>query len=290
MTANKKLQKNHPLANYNTWHVGGAAKIFYQPADIPDLQQFLRTLSADETIIWLGAGSNVLIADSRIDSVVICPKKNLTNITLKDNIISAECGATCAKLAQFCAQHALTETEFFAGIPGTIGGALAMNAGAFGHETWDNITAVETINRQGEIKTRKPEEFQINYRHVTGLNAEWFLTAHFKFPKGDKEKITQQTKKIMQQRAATQPLGESTCGSVFRNPKNDYAARLIEICGLKGKQIGGARVSEKHANFIINTGNATAADIMQLIDYIKDEVERQCGVQLIPELRFMGFK
>jgi UDP-N-acetylmuramate dehydrogenase len=258
--------------------------------NIKDLQQFLQTISSDETIIWLGAGSNVLIADSGIDGVVICPKENLTEIDFHNNIIKVQCGVTCAKLAQFCVQHELTATEFFAGIPGTMGGALAMNAGAHGYETWDNITAVETINRHGEIKIRKPEEFQINYRHVKKPANEWFITAHFKFPQGDKERIMQQTKQIMQQRAATQPLGAATCGSVFRNPNNDYAARLIESCGLKGKQIGGARVSEKHANFIVNIGNATANDIMQLIDYMRDTVQRECGVELIPELGFMGFK
>lgn len=269
-----QLQHNHPLANYTSWRIGGPARIFYQPLDLDDLTLFLQTLPPHETnIIWLGLGSNVLIHDSGIDGVVI-HTKHLNKINVQ-NMLYAEAGVPLAKFAPYY--------PFLAGIPGTVGGALAMNAGAFGDEIWNHVSEVTTIDRYGKHKLKKPSDFKINYRSVIMPPNEWFISAKFNLTT-----VSQDPHELLQKRAATQPIGELTCGSVFRNPANDYAARLIEICGLKGQQIGAAQVSEKHANFIINTGQASSADVEKLINYIQDQVQQQTGVVLTPEVHVLG--
>ena len=202
--------------------------------------------------------------------------------------IRAEAGAACAKLARFAARAGLVGLEFFAGIPGTLGGALAMNAGAFGGETWRRVTLVETVDRSGRVRERLPEEFRIGYREVQGPAGEWFLAAHLELEAGDSEAAQTEIRRLLAQRAATQPTGQPSCGSVFRNPKGDYAARLIEAAGLKGERIGGAQVSEKHANFIINTGDASAADIEALVVRVQERVEAASGIRLQPEVRVLG--
>lgn len=283
-----KLYKNHDLAQYTTWHVGGPAKIFYQPYDLEDLSQFLKSIPFDKKILWLGGGSNVLISDEGFDGVVIYTKGSLTNIEVIDSFsVRVEAGATCSSLANFCAKNSLLGAAFLAGIPGTIGGALAMNAGAFDDEAWDNVVSVEVINRQGEIIIRTPEQYDIGYRHVVGPVDEWFVAANFVFEKGDTAETYARIRELMAKRAKSQPLDAWSCGSVFRNPEGDYAARLIEASGLKGKTIGGAAVSEKHANFIINAGNATAKNIKDLIEYVQNEVEKQQRVELQLEVRIV---
>ena len=198
-----------------------------------------------------------------------------------------------AKLARFTARHHLVNGEFFAGIPGLVGGALAMNAGAFGGETWRQVISVETLDRSGALHTRIPDEYEIAYRHVQLKNAqqeEWFVAATMCFGKQSETTNTQalDIKHLLAKRAATQPVGSANCGSVFRNPENDFAARLIESCGLKGKRIGGAMVSEKHANFIINDDNASASDIENLIEHVQHTVLEKCGVELKTEVRIVG--
>ncbi len=203
-------------------------------------------------------------------------------------IIRAEAGVTCAKIAKFCVKEHFSKGAFFAGIPGTVGGALAMNAGAFGGETWDYIVAVETIDPIGNIHLRKPDEFQIAYREVKTARREWFVAGHFCFPDGSAEETQQHIKALLKKRNETQPIGEFSCGSVFRNPTGDHAARLIESCGLKGKKIGGAMVSPKHANFIVNGENASAKDIEQLMAVVQKIVHEKTGVFLIKECHFIG--
>jgi UDP-N-acetylmuramate dehydrogenase len=288
-TLRGQLFLNEPLADYTSWHVGGIAKRLYKPADLADLAVFLATLPVDESITWLGLGSNVLIRDGGIEGTVILTLGALTELSLSpQNMIRAEAGVTCAKLAKFCAKEKCAQGSFFAGIPGTVGGALAMNAGAFGGETWAYVTAVDTIDRKGRIRHRLPEDFQIAYREVKHAADEWFVAGHFCFPEGDTEQSQQAIKALLRKRSETQPIGAFSCGSVFRNPPGDYAARLIEACGLKGKKIGGACVSVKHANFVINSEKATAADIEQLIQLVQDTVQQQTGVLLIREYHVMG--
>ncbi len=269
-----QLFTNERLADYTTWRVGGTAKTLYKPAGIEDLAQFLKQLPSSEPLLWLGLGSNSLIKDINV---------------LNDNQIRVEAGVSCAKMARFCARNGLQGGEFWAGIPGTMGGALRMNAGCFNGETWQYVVEVETMTRQGEIRRRKPSEFEIAYRHVSGLGDEWFISATCQFKPGDKDQSMQLIKDLLAHRAATQPTNEYNCGSVFRNPPNNFAAKLIESCGLKGKMIGGAKISEKHANFIINhQGTATSFDIESLIQWVQKTVFEQTATELVREVHILG--
>ncbi len=283
------LLQQELLAPLNTWHVGGPAKQTYRPADLPDLCAFLKTLPLSENIVWLGLGSNVLIRDEGIDGTVILTHEGLNALTYENNVVRAEAGVTCAKLAKFCAKHHLAEGSFFAGIPGTVGGALAMNAGAFGGETWTFVKSLEMVNRQGQVKLRPREDFTVAYRHVLIPHDEWFVAAHFVFPKTDDSEAEQEKiRLLLRERREKQPIGVLSCGSVFRNPPGGYAAQLIEQCGLKGLKRGDAMISEKHANFIINIKHASAADIEALILHVQQVVRAQTGIELIPEVKVYG--
>ena len=296
MTMINKPIVNAPLKKLNSWRVGGSAKQLFKPRSIDELSQFLPTLSDDDKPIWIGLGSNVLIADQGIANTVILTLGGIAQLELQaDNIIRMEAGVTCAKAAKFCVQHDFIDGEFFAGIPGTIGGALAMNAGAFDGETWRYVTAVETIDKRGKVRVRQSSDYTVGYRHVAGPGitsgpCEWFVAAYFKLPQGDGKTTQKNIKSLLKKRGETQPIGLPSCGSVFKNPQGDYAARLIESCDLKGYQIGGAQVSLKHANFIINTGTATAADIADLIRAVQNKVAEVTQINLHTEVRFLGFE
>jgi UDP-N-acetylmuramate dehydrogenase len=285
-----ELLLKEPLADYTTWRVGGMAKALYKPANIKDLAIFLKELPADEPLLWLGLGSNSLIKDAGFSGTVILTQGCLNGLDLiGDGLIRVEAGVSCAKMARFCARNNLAGGEFWAGIPGTMGGALRMNAGCFNGETWQSVIEVETMTASGEIRKRKPVEFDISYRHVAGLENEWFIAATCRLVPGEKERSLQLIKELLERRAATQPTNEYNCGSVFRNPPNNHAAKLIESCGLKGMRIGGAVVSDKHANFIINhDGLASANDIEMLIQSVQQTVREQKNVDLIREVHILG--
>jgi len=283
------LLLNEPLAKYTSWRVGGPAERMYIPADRQDLCDFIKNLPAAEPVFWMGLGSNLLVRDGGIRGTVINTKGRLKEMRLiGDGLVYVEAGVPCAHVARFCGEHGLSGAEFLAGIPGTMGGALKMNAGAFGGETWGIVKNVETIDVDGQVKQRQPEQFTVGYRSVKGIDGEWFLAATLSLDAGDVAASQQKIKKLLEHRAKTQPTNQPSCGSVFRNPPDDFAARLIEQCGLKGYAIGGACVSEKHANFIVNTGKATAADIESLITYVQQEVEQQQGVKLQTEVCMVG--
>jgi len=281
---------NESLADYTTWRVGGPAARLYKPANLADLIVFLHQLPADQPLLWIGLGSNSLIRDKGFKGTVILTQGCLKEITLLDkHTIRVEAGVSCASMARFAARNHLAGGEFWAGIPGTMGGALCMNAGCHGGETWLRVVDVQTIDRNGTLHTRKPEEFDVAYRHVAGLGDEWFVSATLKLTPGDKEVSLQLIKELLAHRANTQPTNEYNCGSVFRNPPGDFAARLIESCGLKGFSIGGAMVSPKHANFIINyQGSASAADIEALIQLVQTKVREQTSVELVHEVHIIG--
>lgn len=284
-----KLEEGVSLARYTSWKVGGQAEILYQPENLIDLQNFLSTLDASMPITWLGRGTNVLVRDGGLRGAVIVMQGGMNKLEkIQNNLIRAELGVSCAKLARFSAENDLLGAEFLAGIPGTVGGALAMNSGAYGSETWSYVLQVETIDRNGNLHVRTPNEFDIAYRSVIGVNDEWFIAATFKFESGDGQQAREKIRTLLDQRNASQPVGNRSCGSVFRNPENDFAARLIESCNLKGKTIGGAQISTKHANFIINVGDASAADIEALITYVRNTIESECGILLTPEVRIIG--
>lgn len=288
-TLRGKLKLNEPMSRHTSWRVGGPAERYYEAADIEDLAEFLASLPENEPLMWVGLGSNLLVRDGGIRGTVIMTSGLLNEIELLDQgLVRAEAGVACAKVARFCARQQLVGAEFLAGIPGTMGGALAMNAGAFGGETWQHVAAVETIDRLGQRHLRQPDEFEVAYRRVTGVTGEWFVAAHLRLHRGDSDAATARIKELLEKRGASQPIGLPSCGSVFRNPEGDHAARLIEACGLKGSCIGAACVSEKHANFIINTGAATAAEIEALIEKVAADVESQHGVQLVREVHIVG--
>lgn len=283
------LLENEPMARHTSWRVGGPADHYYRPADLDDLAEFLSQLPADEPMFWVGLGSNLLVRDGGIRGTVICTSGLLNELSLVNaNTVRAEAGVSCAKVARFSSREGLTGCEFLSGIPGTMGGALAMNAGAFGGETWDVVQQVETIDHYGQRHTRMPDEFQIAYRSVQGPADEWFVAAHLGLQSGDSEAASARIRELLATRNASQPTQQPSCGSVFRNPPEDHAARLIETAGLKGTCIGGACVSDKHANFIVNTGDATAADIEALIEKVRGAVEQQHGVSLLPEVHIVG--
>ena len=285
-----QLLLNERLAEYTTWRVGGIAKALYKPASIVDLALFLKHLPAEEPLLWLGLGSNSLIRDIGFSGTVILTQGCLNELSVVgENLIRVEAGVSCAKMARFCARNQLAGGEFWAGIPGTMGGALRMNAGCFNGDTWQSVIEVETMTRHGEVRRRQPAEFDVSYRHVAGLNDEWFVAATCRLTPGDKDKSLELIKTLLAHRAATQPTSEYNCGSVFKNPPNQHAAKLIESCGLKGKMFGGAMVSEKHANFIINhQGVASANDIESLIQWVQKTVLEQTAIELVREIHIIG--
>ncbi len=285
------LSYHQPLAMHTSWRVGGCAERFYQPVDKADLIAFVNSLPKNEPLFWMGLGSNLLVRDGGIAGTVINTKNRLKVMRrIDDETVYIEAGVPCALVAKFCAQQGLVGAEFLAGIPGTMGGALKMNAGAFGGETWDIVLQVEMLNRAGEVTTRPRDAFAVSYRHVKGLEEEWFLATTLRLKHGDTQASQAQIKTLLAKRAQTQPTNQPSCGSVFKNPPNDFAARLIEASGLKGYRLGGAQVSEKHANFIINTGNARASDIEALIAYVQQEVHLKQGIHLQTEVCMVGDK
>ena len=285
------IKNNEPLDKHTSWRVGGIAKQYFRPENLEDLSNFLKTLPITEKILFLGLGSNLLIRDGGFDGTVIHLFKTLNEISVDDDLIKIESGVTCAKIAKFCSKNKLQGGEFFAGIPGTMGGALAMNAGAFGSETWNYVEKVDLINKNGEIITRTKEEFEIGYRSVANKShaKEWFIAGYLKFiPEAKNDETNSKIKSLLKTRNLSQPIGELSCGSVFRNPEANYAAKLIEASKLKGKRIGNAMVSTKHANFIINLGNALAKDIEDLISLVRETVLQDHGIELKLEVKIVG--
>lgn len=283
-----EVRVNEPMSKHTSWRVGGPAESFFIPNSLEDLSRFLASLHEEVPVFWFGVGSNLLVRDGGIPGVVISASKILRDLARAGQwSVRAGAGLPCTQLARQCIRWGLGPSEFFAGIPGTVGGALAMNAGAHGGETWERVESVRTIDRSGDIRERGPAEYTVGYRSVTGPGDEWFIEATFRFDP-DVTPSMAVMNEMLARRKRTQPLGLPSCGSVFRNPPGDYAARLIEDAGLKGFSIGGAEVSAKHANFIINRGDATAADVEALIEYVRDKVREVHGVELVHEVRIVG--
>ncbi len=299
-----ELELGADMSQYTSWRVGGKVDRLYTPASLEDLAAFLASLDREEPVWFVGLGSNLLVRDGGLRGTVIHLHGTLRNLAIeqrrqngwtgqdsgKFGVVYAEAGVASPKVARFAASHDLAGAEFLAGIPGTVGGALAMNAGCYGHDTWEFVSQVLTINRAGQINRRGPKDFQVAYRHVAPRDPreEWFVAAWFMFPRGDGSQAREEIKRLLDKRIATQPLELPNAGSVFRNPPGDFAARLIESSGLKGHRVGGAQISEKHANFIVNTGGATAADIEALIHEARTRVSQKSGVELITEVRIIG--
>lgn len=280
------------MSRHVSWRAGGMAQRLYRPADLADLQAFLRQTAASEPLLAVGLGSNLLVRDGGFRGTVVLMHGALSELRMEGDLLYVQAGVAGAKLARFAASNNLCGAEFFVGIPGTLGGMLAMNAGCYGGETWQKVVRVQVLTREGELLERTPQEYEIGYRHVAlkRANEEFFVGAWLKLEQGDVEAARQEIKALMEKRSASQPLQQPNAGSVFRNPPGGHAAKLIEGCGLKGKRIGGAQVSEKHANFIVNSGEATAKDIEELINEVRATVMQQTGVELHPEVKIVGEK
>ncbi len=284
-----RIRLGEPLARHTSWHVGGPADVFFTPESRADLIAFLRLLPPAVPLLWLGLGSNLLVRDGGYAGTVVATSGRLNALRLLGaGRLYGEAGVACAHVARLAVRNGGVGLEFLAGIPGTLGGALAMNAGAFGGETWRCVVEVDTVDRAGVVRTRGPGDFVVGYREVRGPAGEWFLSAVLRFEAGDAASAQQRVRQLLERRAATQPTSQPSGGSTFRNPPGDFAARLIEAAGLKGLTIGGAQVSEKHANFIVNLGGATAADIEALIAEVAARVKSVHGIALQAEVHTVG--
>lgn len=302
-----EMHMHESMKKYTSWRAGGEAERIYIPADLADLAQFIRGLPEDEPVHMVGLGSNLLVRDGGVRGTVVVLHARLNDLRLEQQnknggLIVAGAGVACAKVARFAALHNLSGAEFLAGIPGTVGGALAMNAGCYGAETWGIVEQVHVLSRTGLLRKRVPGDYEIGYRHVilkpaTAIKAlkkkstsgeEWFVGGSFRLASGEDAASRKKIKELLTRRINTQPLNLPNAGSVFRNPPGDHAARLIESCGLKGLRRGGAMVSAKHANFIVNTGDATAEEIEMVIVAVRKAVKEQTGIELVQEVRIIG--
>ncbi len=301
------LRTDVPMARHVSWRAGGSADRVYVPADLHDFAAFVRAAPRGEPLLVVGLGSNLLVRDGGFRGTVVLLHAVLSSVSMVPPAIADEtpvdvcfeAGVACPKVARFAAMHGLEGAEFLAGIPGTMGGALAMNAGCYGSQTWERVTHALLLTRDGDIVMRMPEAFDVGYRHVALARLtttappvlgedEWFIGATMRLVAGDGARARARIKEFLSRRIATQPLQQPNAGSVFRNPPGDHAARLIESCGLKGMAIGGAEVSLRHANFIVNRGGATASDIEALIESVRERVLLQAGIDLVPEVRIVG--
>jgi UDP-N-acetylmuramate dehydrogenase len=288
---NGRVRYDEPMSAHTSWHAGGPADVLFCPRDVEDLSAFLRLVPADARLYWVGLGSNLLVREGGIRGVVIATPGAFTRIERRSQTqVYCEASVPCARIARLCVSWGLGQGEFFSGIPGTLGGALAMNAGAFGDETWRHVISAETIDRSGQRRVRQAPEFSVAYRHIDwpgGAAEEWFLSAQLTFEPLAAD-APHSVQSLLQKRRDTQPLGYWSCGSVFKNPPGDHAARLIEAAGLKGYRIGDAVVSDKHANFILNLGKASASELEQLIGHVQATVQRVHGVTLETEVQIIG--
>jgi UDP-N-acetylmuramate dehydrogenase len=284
-----RVKRDEPMSRHTSWHVGGPADVFFEPRDRADLLAFLGSLPEGTPLFWLGLGSNLLVRDGGIRGVVIDTAAGLTRLErVSDTTLTSEAGVPCARLARQCIKWGLGPAEFLAGIPGVLGGALAMNAGAFGGEIWPRVRSVDVCDARGNARRRDAREYGFGYRHIVPpAEGEYFLAARLEFD--SRPGINEDAmRELLAKRKLTQPIGEWSCGSTFTNPPGDHAARLIEASGLKGHRIGDIMVSPKHANFLVNAGNASATDVEALVAFIQKEVEQRFSIRLTPEFRIAG--
>ena len=273
------IKFNEPMSKHCSLRSGGMTSEFFLPEDINELSLFLK--SNVKPILLVGLGSNLLVRDRGFNGVTI-HTKNLKELNITNKYIESGAGTSLAKLSRFAQANLKYGAEFLSAIPGSVGGALAMNAGAFGSEVWQYVVSVQTISLSGELQERFPNDYEINYRSVKHrFSDEFFISARFDF---NLNEPNDNVRDLLDKRNSSQPIGLPSCGSVFKNPKDNYAAKLIESSGLKGFCIGGACVSEKHANYIINQNNATALDIENLIIHIQNTIKTLHNVELETEI------
>lgn len=293
-----RLEQQVAMARHVSWHAGGMASAAYWPADCDDLREFVRRQPADAALLLVGNGSNLLVRDGGFDGTAIFTA-GLQKLQIElappahgYRQVYAEAGVAATQLAKFAAANGLTGLEFLAGIPGTVGGCVAQNAGCFGSESWDCIDRVNMLNRRGELIQRSHAEFEVGYRRVEPLIevGEWFAGAWFDLREADGSAAMRTVHEFIAKRRDSQPLDMPNAGRAFRNPQDNFAARLIQLAGMAGARLGGARVSERHPNFVINGGDASASDIERLIDLVAERVQEKFGVRLQCDVRIVGNK
>lgn len=285
-----QVRLDEPMSAHTSWKVGGPARYFFEPVDEADIAQFLAELDPEMPVLWVGLGSNLLVRDGGYPGAVIAGHRGLRELNVTDSGVFAQSGVSCARLSRVASQRGLEGAEFFAGIPGTVGGALRMNAGAFGSETWQYVRQVRVIDRAGDISEESSDRFAVSYRDVGLAEDRWFIGATFIFPDRQGSDGSEVVRSLLEERGRRQPIGQASAGSVFKNPQGDFAARLIEAAGLKGLRLGGASVSTRHANFIVNDERARASDIEELIEKIQQVVFQHHEIRLETEIRIVGEK
>lgn len=298
ISINKELQKisglivkkNEPMNKYTTYGIGGKAEFFVIPKSKQSLLEVISLLKKNKLKYFiLGSGSNLLVSDKGFDGVVISIKKSLEEIRIENSKLYVECGAMLGTVVKECIKNNLSGIENLVGVPGTLGGALVMNAGAWGGEISDKLESVEIIDDKNEVKILQKKDIDFSYRLSSFSNNEFLVSATFNLEKKDKTEIEKKYELARQGRKNSQPTNVRSAGSVFKNPPDNSAGKLIELCGLKGYRIGGAVISEKHANFFINEQGSSASDMMNLIKYAQKEVFEKFNIQLETEVKFLGF-
>ena len=281
---------HEPMAKHTTWRIGGPADILAIPENVSQIEELLRlAVSHQIPYFVLGRGSNLLVRDGGIRGLVIKLSESFSGYAIDGNEMTVKSGRTIVSTAHVAMKNGLSGLEFATGIPGTVGGAVVMNAGAHGSEMKDVLKWVQVLTPGGEVKPHSVGELDFHYRSSALRDSgDVVLSATFALAPGNVEEMLAKVKRWSMHRQATQPLSFPSCGSVFRNPAGDYAARLIEAAGLKGKRIGDAMISDLHANFIVNLGHASAEEVMALMDYAKQQVLQQFGIELMPEVRLVG--
>jgi UDP-N-acetylmuramate dehydrogenase len=281
-----------PMAPYTTLRVGGLAEALYETNDLEDLRQMVAYLNKEDIpYLVIGRGSNLLINDEGLAGLAILLRGSFATVKQenKDNLtVFSGAGLHLAELLMYCRSSGLGGLEFLAGIPGTVGGALSMNAGAFGKEIGDRVKEIHVLNTRGEVVVTKRSRLRFSYRTLQIEKGSVIIRAGLMVDRDTEENVSKLIVDYMKRRKETQPLEYPSAGSVFKNPPNDFAGRLIEQVGLKGKKIGGAIISEKHANYIINTGGARAEDILKLMSMAQEKVRKETGIKLEPEIQVVG--
>ena len=280
-----------PMSRHTSFQIGGPAEIFVQPATGDEVRQAI-CLAKEEQIPFfvVGNGSNLLVSDDGFRGMIVQIGRNLQEISVEDNVIYAQAGALLSRVARTALEHGLTGMEFAAGIPGSLGGAVAMNAGAYGGEMKDILTDAEVLTPDGEIKILSLEELDLSYRHSCIFDEDYIvLSVHLQLEQGDKTVIRNRMDELARARREKQPLEYPSAGSTFKRPEGYFAGALIQDAGLKGYTVGGAQVSEKHSGFVVNRGGATAEEVLFLIKQVQKKVKSRFGVTMEPEVRMVGF-
>ena len=286
-----KLLKDEPMSAHTTFHVGGPAALFAELADREEIRDLIRCARRyDYPFFVTGNGSNLLVSDRGYDGLILHLGKSFEKISLTDDVVTAQAGASLARLARTAYEMSLTGLEFAAGIPGSVGGAVAMNAGAYGSEMKDVLLDADVLTPEGDFLTLTSDELDLSYRHSCVFERDYLvLSARFKLKEGKSEEIRNRMDELADARRSKQPLEYPSAGSTFKRPEGYFAGKLIQDAGLKGYTVGGAQVSIKHSGFVINCGGATASDILTLIGDVRRRVKETFGVVMTPEVRFVGF-